>query len=121
MKRLTASEEKVMQILWELKRGFVREIRDKYPDPKPHYNTISTIIRILEKKGYIGHISYNKSHQYYPKISKDQYKSSSFDNLLKSYFNNSYQELVAFFSRKENLNQEELDGLIEIIRKNQKK
>jgi len=74
MERLTNKEEKVMQVLWDLKRGFVKDLLEEFPEPKPHYNTISTIIRILEEKGFVGHKAYGNTHQYYPKISRNVYR-----------------------------------------------
>ena len=85
---LTKAEEQVMQILWEKKEGFVKDLLQHFPDPKPAYNTVSTIIRILEKKGFVDHRSFGKSHQYYPVVSREQYRNERFSSLMKDYFNN---------------------------------
>ncbi len=82
MNTLTKAEEQVMQILWEEKEGFVKELLQKFPDPKPAYNTVSTIIRILEKKGFVDHKSFGKSHQYYPLVSREQYRNERFSYLI---------------------------------------
>ena len=84
IKELTRAEEQVMQQLWRLEKAFVKEIVDRMPDPKPAYNTVSTIIRILEKKGFVGYTAYGKSHQYYPLLSKKEYSRQLFKNLARS-------------------------------------
>jgi predicted transcriptional regulator len=122
MKELTKAEEEIMQILWKLKQGFVRDILAELPNPKPAYNTVSTIVRILEKKGFVDHKIYGKSHEYFPTISKKDYTSSYFGHFMKNYFGNSYREMVSFFTRDNNLGIQELEELKqamaeEIIRK----
>lgn len=111
MKELTKAEEQIMQELWTLGKAFVKDIIDQLPDPKPAYNTVSTIIRILERKGFIDHYAQGKNHQYFPVISKTEYTKSCFRNFLSGYFNNSFQEMVLF---KEN--QMTLSDLDEIIK-----
>jgi predicted transcriptional regulator len=117
MKELTKAEEQIMQILWKLKAGFVKDIRDQLPEPKPAYNTVSTIVRILEKKGFVSYIAYGKTHQYYPIIKKDVYKKQSLKRLVKNYFGNSYGEMVSFFTKDENLSASELEEIVKIIHK----
>jgi len=122
MKELTKAEEQLMQILWGLGKGFINDILDKLPHPKPAYNTVSTIVRILEKKGFVGYIAYGKSHEYYPLISKKDYTKTYFGHFMKNYFGNSYREMVSFFTNDNNLNLLELEELKqamaeEIIRK----
>ena len=111
VKELTKAEEEVMFILWEIGKGFVKDIVDKFEEPKPAYNTVSTIIRILEKKEIVGHNSYGKTYEYYPLISKEEYSKFSLKNLVSNYFSNSYKHLVSFFAEKENLSVEELEEL----------
>jgi BlaI family transcriptional regulator, penicillinase repressor len=111
MKELTKAEEQIMQELWPLEKAFVKDIIDRLPDPKPAYNTVSTIIRILERKGFIDHYTQGKNHQYFPIISKTDYTKLYFRNFLSGYFNNSFQEMVSF---KEN--QMTLSDLEEIIK-----
>ena len=122
MKELTKAEEQLMQILWGLGKGFINDILDKLPHPKPAYNTVSTIVRILEKKGFVGYIAYGKSHEYYPLISKKDYTKTYFGHFMKNYFGNSYREMVSFFTNDNNLDIAELEDLKqamaeEIIRK----
>ncbi|TKG97159.1 BlaI/MecI/CopY family transcriptional regulator [Puteibacter caeruleilacunae] len=117
MKELTKAEEQVMQILWELEKAFVREIITEMPDPKPAYNTVSTIVRILERKGFVSYRAYGKSHQYFPLVSKEEYKTGYFKNFLSNYFSGSFRELVTFFAKKDDIDLKELDELMREIKK----
>lgn len=117
MKKLTAAEEEAMQILWDLGKAFVKDIIAQYPRPKPPYNTISSVIRILERKGFVGHHSYGNTYQYYPQISKDEYKKFFLEDTLQKYFGNSFQNLVSFFAREEDISLEELNRLVDKIKK----
>lgn len=101
-----------MQELWTLEKAFVKEIVDRLPDPKPAYNTVSTIIRILEKKGFVDHYAYGKTHQYYPLTSKTEYTKSYFKNFLSAYFSNSFQEMVSFFAKEDKMSLSELEEII---------
>ena len=112
MKELTKAEEQVMQILWRLEKAFVKDILEEMPDPKPAYNTVSTIVRILETKGFVDHKAYGKTHEYFPLVSKDKYKQFSLDNLMSGYFNGSFQNLVSFFAKKEKMDVNEIDQLL---------
>lgn len=112
MKELTKAEEQVMQILWKLEKAFVKDILEEMPDPKPAYNTVSTIVRILETKGFVDHKAYGKTHEYFPLVSKDKYKQFSLDNLVSGYFNGSFQNLVSFFAKKEKMDVNEIDQLL---------
>ena len=112
MKELTKAEEQIMQELWQLEKAFVKEIVDKLPEPKPAYNTVSTIIRILEKKGFVDHYAYGKTHQYFPLISKTDYTKSYFRNFLSGYFSNSFQEMVSFFAKEDKMTLSELEEII---------
>ncbi len=112
MKELTKAEEQIMQELWILEKAFVKEIVDKLPDPKPAYNTVSTIIRILEKKGFVDHYAYGKTHQYFPLVSKTDYTKSYFRNFLNGYFSNSFQEMVSFFAKEDKMSLSELEEII---------
>jgi len=112
---LTKLEEQVMQILWELEEAFVKEIIEHFAKPKPAYNTVSTIIRILEKKNFVSHNSFGKTHQYYPLVKKDDYKQKSLKKMIDGYFNNSYKSLVSFFSKDENLSIEEMEEIKKMI------
>ena len=117
MKELTKAEEQIMQELWLLEKAFVKEIVDKLPEPKPAYNTVSTIIRILEKKGFVDHYAYGKTHQYFPLISKTDYTKSYFKNFLSGYFSNSFQEMVSFFAKEDKMTLSELEEIIKEVGK----
>lgn len=120
IKELTKAEEEVMQILWNLDKAFVKEVIEQMPEPKPAYNTVSTIIRILQQKGLVGHESVGKSHQYHPVISKDEYSRFRMDNMVKGYFNGSLSRLVSFMVEKKDLNSRELDEILKVIEQKKK-
>ena len=115
MTTLTKAEEQVMQILWEEKEAFVKDLLEHFPDPKPAYNTVSTIIRILEKKGFVDHKSFGKSHQYYPLMSREQYRNDRFSNLMKNYFNNSMKQVLSHFGNSGSLDMKEADEIIQMM------
>jgi predicted transcriptional regulator len=115
MKELTRAEEEVMQILWKQEKAFVKEILANFPDPRPAYNTVSTIVRILEKKGFVAHIVYGKSHRYYPLIKKEKYREARFSDLMKGYFNNSMKQVLSHFSDADKLNLREAEELIQLL------
>lgn len=115
MKILTKAEEQVMQILWDEKEGFVKDLLQHFPEPKPAYNTVSTIIRILEKKGFVEHRSFGKSHQYYPITSREQYRNERFSSLMKNYFNNSMQQALSHFGKSGSMNMTEADEIIKMM------
>ncbi len=117
MKELTKAEEQIMQILWQLEEAFVNDIVDKMPEPKPAYNTVSTIVRILEKKGFVDHNAYGKTHQYYPLISKTEYTRSFMKSFMGSYFGNSFREMVSFFAKHDNMSVSEIETLMEDVKK----
>ncbi len=119
LKELTKAEDQVMQILWDLKSCFVKDIIEQMPDPKPAYNTVSTIVRILETKGFVDHKAYGKTHEYFPLISKEKYTKFYLNNLLKGYFGGSFQNLVSFFAKENKLDSKAIEKLLEEI-KNQK-
>jgi BlaI family penicillinase repressor len=121
MTTLTKAEEQVMQILWDAKEGFVKELLQQFPDPKPAYNTVSTIIRILEKKGFVDHRSYGKSHQYYPLVSRDEYRTERFSYLMKDYFNNSMKQVLSHFGKSGSMNLKEADEIIQLMEEFKKK
>lgn len=117
MKELTRAEEQIMQILWKIESGFVRDILDRMDEPKPAYNTVSTIVRILETKGFIGHEAEGKSHRYHPLVKREEYLRFTAGGLLKNYFNNSVSGLVSFFTKEEKMDVKELDELLQLIKK----
>jgi len=123
IKELTRAEEQVMQLLWQLKEAIVKDIVGLMPDPKPAYNTVSTVVRVLEGKGFVDHKAYGNSHVYFPLISETQYKKFTFDKMMSSYFSNSYQSLVSFIANEKKLDIKQLDELTKLIEdlKNKKK
>ncbi|SRR5690554_380162 len=120
MEKLTNKEEEVMQILWKIEKGFINDILHEMPAPKPHYNTLSTIVRLLESKGFVSYKSYGKSHQYHPIISKEAYRKVYVKDSIKKYFDNSISNLVNYFVKEEKLSQEEIEELLKIIENNKK-
>lgn len=110
-KRLTKAEEEIMQVLWDLEKAFVNEIIEKLPIPKPAYNTVSTIVRILEKKKFVAHKAFGKTHQYYPMISKKDYADKYLSHFLNNYFSNSYQSLVSFLTKQEKLDIKDMEAI----------
>ena len=117
MQELTKAEEQVMHVLWKVKKAFVKELLVEMDDPKPAYNTVSTIIRILEKKGFVGFTAFGKTHQYYPIVSKEDYKTQISKSLVSKYFEGSFENLVSFFAKKEEINIEELDAILKTLKK----
>jgi BlaI family penicillinase repressor len=117
IKELTKAEEQLMQVLWDLKKAFVKEVIEQLPIPKPAYNTVSTFIRILETKGFIDHIAFGKSHQYYPIVSKEEYKSFATDKLMNGYFENSVESMFSYFVKKEKIDLAEADEILKMIEK----
>ena len=117
IKELTRAEEQIMQVLWDLKAGFVKDVIEQLPEPKPAYNTVSTIIRILETKGFIGHNAFGKSHQYHPVISKEEYKNFATEKLMKGYFENSVESMFSFFVKKQKIDLAEADEILKMIEK----
>jgi len=117
IKDLTKAEEQIMQVLWQLEKAFVKEVIDELPLPKPAYNTVSTIIRILETKGFIGHEAFGKAHQYYPLISREEYKRHATEKLLGNYFENSVESMFSFFVKEEKLDLSDVDEILKMINK----
>ena len=114
MEKLTNKEEEIMQILWNLEKAFTKDVLEKL-GKEAHYNTISTIIRNLEDKGYVGHNAYGKTHQYYPVVSKEKYRDQFVNSAVKKYFNNSFKNMVSFFAKEEKLSNDEIKEILELI------
>lgn len=117
MKPMTSKEEEIMQVIWKLEKAFVKEIIEELPEPKPHYNTVSTLVRNLEEKGLLLYDAFGNSHRYYAAISQDLFRKKKLKDLMGGYFDNSFKNLVAFFTNEEPLSQEELTELSELINK----
>jgi len=120
LRELTKAEEQVMQVLWDLKKTNVHSIIEQLPEPRPAYNTVSTIVRILEQKGFVGHESVGRAHFYFPLVEKDQYRKFAMSNLMDGYFQGSLSKMVSFFAEKENLNSQEIDEIKRIIEQHKK-
>lgn len=114
---LTKAEEQVMQALWKVKKGFVKDLLPLFRDPKPAYNTISTLIRILEKKGFVSHKAYGKTHEYFPVISKKEYTKSFLKDFTRDYFKGSFRQLVSFFAKEKELSLSDIEAIKEIFNK----
>lgn len=115
MKKLTRKEEEIMNCFWDKGAMFVRELLELYPEPKPHFNTLSTMVRTLETNGYVSHKAYGSTYQYYPVVSREEYAGSSFKGIVSSYFNNSYLNAVSALVKDEKISLDELKDLINQI------
>ncbi|MCZ4245003.1 BlaI/MecI/CopY family transcriptional regulator [Pedobacter punctiformis] len=114
IKELTKAEEQIMLILWELGEALVKDVIEKMPEPKPAYNTVSTVIRVLEGKGFIDHKAIGNTHIYFPVIKESDYKHFAFNKVMNNYFENSYESLVSFLVKEKNLSKNELDEIIQL-------
>jgi BlaI family penicillinase repressor len=117
MQKLTNKEEEIMHILWNLKKAFVKDVLAEIVEDKPHYNTLSTIIRNLEEKRYVSYTAYGNTHQYYPIISKEAYRKEFMNTAIENYFNNSYQNMVSFFAEEQKISAKELREILDLIEK----
>ena len=115
MQKLTNKEEEIMHILWKLKKAFVKEVMAEITEEQPHYNTLSTIIRNLEDKGYVAHNAYGNTHQYYPIVAIEDYRKEFMNTAIENYFNNSYKNMVSFFAEEDKISATELREILEII------
>ncbi len=120
MSSLTPKEEEVMQALWKLKQAFIKDLLEILPEPKPHYNTVSTAIRKLEVKGIVGHKAFGNTHLYFPLLSKEEYLEKITSGTVKSYFDNSFKQFVTYFAENEKISPKELKEIIELIEKGKK-
>jgi BlaI family transcriptional regulator, penicillinase repressor len=118
IRELTRAEEEIMRVLWHLDRAFVKDVLNELNEPKPAYNTVSTIIRILEKKGLVGYTAYGKTHEYYPLITEEQYRRFQTEQLMSNYFDNSLKKLVSFFVKEKNVSLNEADEIIRLLNQN---
>ena len=111
MKELTRAEEQIMHVLWEIEKGVVKDVLDRLPEPRPAYNTVSTIVRILEKKGFVDHEAFGKTHQYFPRITLNEYRRGFLKSFVNRFFGNSYQEMVSFFASDRKITIQELEEM----------
>jgi BlaI family transcriptional regulator, penicillinase repressor len=115
MRELTRAEEQVMQVLWKIKRGFVKDVLEHFDEPRPAYNTVSTIIRILQDKGFVSHKAYGRTHEYYPLVSKSDYSKTHLNNFVNDYFSNSFEKMVSFFAKEKNISVKEMEEIMKIM------
>ena len=104
-----------MQVLWKIGKGFVKDVLEHFEEPKPAYNTISTIIRILQDKGFVSHRAYGRTHEYYPVITKDEYSKSHLNTFVNDYFSNSFGKMVSFFARERGISVKEMEEIMKIM------
>ena len=115
-KKLTASEEAIMQIIWKLGQGFAQDIMSEIPEPKPPYNTTLSVVKSLERKGYVGHETFGKANRYYPLISKEEYSRSLLGRMVSNYFNNSLSSLVSAFTEDHPISEKDLKELEQLVK-----
>lgn len=117
MQKLTKAEEDVMHLIWEIGRGTVSDLLEKFEGEKPPHSTVSSVVRILEKKGFVGHKAYGKTHEYFPLIGKEDYGRRSLGDVLRNYFDGSVSRLVSHLAEEEQLSEHELEELLRILNK----
>lgn len=115
LRELTRAEEELMQVLWDKEKAFVKDVIELLPEPKPAYNTVSTIIRILETKGFVDHTAYGKTHEYFPIVSKEDYRTFITGKLMGGYFKNSVEEMMSFFVSQKQIDLKEADEILKMI------
>lgn len=112
---LTRAELEIMQLLWQIERGVIHDLMEQIKEPKPAYNTVSTIVRILEKKGFVAHKAYGKTHEYYPTVSKEEYTNRYMQGVLHNFFDGSVSRLVSFFSAQQSISTQEVDEIMRLL------
>lgn len=117
MQKLTKAEEDVMQLLWDAERGTVSDLLERCPEPKPPHSTLSSVVRILEKKGFVGHKAYGKTHEYFPVVAREAYGRRSLGDLLRNYFDGSVPRLVSQLAEEEQLSKKEVEDLLKLLDK----
>ncbi len=115
MQKLTNKEEEIMHILWKLKKAFIKEVMAEITEEQPHYNTLSTIVRNLEEKGFVAHNAFGNTHQYYPIVSLEEYRKRFMNTAIDNYFNSSYKNMVSFFAKEEKISAAELREILAMI------
>ncbi len=118
---LTKAEEKIMQILWRIEKGFIKEILEHFDDPKPAYTTVATIVKILERKGFVSYKSYGNTNQFYPLVSKSEYSKKHINSIFNRYFKSSMKDVVSFFADNNKVNSNDIDEAIKLLTELKKK
>ena len=116
MKKLAKREEQIMQVYWELGPAFIKEVIPHLPDPKPHYNSVATMVKILEEKGFLDHEAVGNVYRYFPTVSREEYQKHDMKDIVKKYFDNSYPRMLAFFAKEQNLTEAELNEILQMIK-----
>jgi BlaI family penicillinase repressor len=116
MIKLAKREEQIMQVYWELGKAFIKEVIPHLPDPKPHYNSVATIVKILEEKGFLDHDSVGNLYRYFPIVSREDYQKHTMKDIVSQYFDNSYPRMLAFFAKEQNLSEDELKEILQMIK-----
>ena len=119
MIKLAKREEQIMQVYWDLGHAFIKEVVPHLPDPRPHYNSVATMVKILEEKGFLDHETVGNVYCYYPKISREEYQKHDMKDIVKKYFDNSYPRMLAFFAKEQKLTEDELNEIIQLIKSEQ--
>jgi len=120
MVKLAKREEQIMIVFWDLKKAFIRDIIPHLPDPKPHYNSVATMVKILEDKGFLAHEAVGNMYQYFPLVDREDYQKHAIKDIVSQYFDNSYPRMLAFFAKEQNLSEEELSEIVNIIKTKKK-
>ena len=120
MQKLAKREEQIMQVFWTLEKAFIKEIIPELPDPKPHYNSVATMVKILEDKGFLAHETFGNIYRYYPVIRRDDYQKHAMKDIVSQYFDNSYPSMLAYFAREQKLSESELNEILDIIKSTKK-
>ena len=116
MIKLAKREEQIMQVFWDVQKAFIRDIIPLLPDPKPHYNSVATMVKILEEKGFLGHDVLGNMFHYFPLVSREEYQKYALKDVVSQYFDNSYPRMLAFFAKEQNLSEEELKEILTLIK-----
>ena len=116
MVKLAKREEQIMQVFWDLNKAFIKEIIPHLPEPQPHYNSVATIVKILEEKGFLDHETIGNVYNYYPIISREEYQKHAMKDIVSQYFDNSYPRMLAYFAKQQNLSEAELNEILEMIK-----
>jgi predicted transcriptional regulator len=120
MQKLAKREEQIMQVYWELGHAFIREVIPQLPDPKPHYNSVATMVKILEEKGFLDHETIGNVFRYFPLVSREEYQAHAMKDIVSQYFDNSYPRMLAFFAKEQNLSDSELNEIFKMIKTDKK-
>ena len=120
MIKLAKREEQIMQVFWNLGKAYIRDIIPHLPNPKPHYNSVATMVKILEEKGFLGHETVGNIYQYYPVIQREEYQRHAMKDIVKHYFDNSYPRMLAYFAKEENLSEKEFNEILQMIKSKRK-